>query len=89
MPSVSAFVKPVQPVKAYRATLRDEAGTLTKLNNEILFFADAGEIVSIEPEDCVWLCVLGEIGLSATQDLRDRLAGGAAWIATHRLMEVR
>jgi hypothetical protein len=73
--------------KVYRATLRDEAGTLAKIDGEILFFSDTGAIVSIEPDDCVWLCVLGEIGLSDTQALMDHLHGGAAWIATHRAQE--
>ena len=78
-----------KPLKVYRATLRDAPGSLTKLAGEILFFHDTGEIVSIEPEDCVWLCVLGESGLAETQALADRRHGGAAWIATHRLQEVR
>ena len=75
-------------VKAYRATLRDEAGTLTKLNGEILFFGDAGDIITIEPEDCVWLCVLGEIGLADCQRLMDELHGSYAKIATTRRQEV-
>jgi len=76
-----------KPLKAYRATLRDEPGSLTKLAGEILFFHDTGEIVSIEPEDCVWLCVLGECGLA--QALADRRHGGAAAIACCRAqMEV-
>jgi hypothetical protein len=75
-------------VKAYRATLRDEPGTLTKLHGEILFFHDTGEIVTVEPEDCVWLCVLGETALATVQALADARHGGAAWICTHRAQEV-
>jgi hypothetical protein len=75
-------------LKAYRATLRDEPGTVTKLDGELLFFHDSGEIVSLEPEDCMWLCVLGEVGLSAAQQLADRRHGGAAFICTHRAQEV-
>jgi hypothetical protein len=75
--------------KAYRATLRDEAGALTKIDGEILFFNDVtGAIVSIEPEDCVWLCVLGEIGLAECAKLADARRGGAARIACDRLQEV-
>ena len=78
-----------KPAKAFRATLRDEAGTLAKVDGEILFFNDVtGAILTIEPEDCVWLCVLGEIGLADTQQLMDRLHGGAARIACTRLQEV-
>ena len=76
--------------KAYRATLRDEAGSLTKIAGEILFFNDVtGAIVTIEPEDCVYLFILGEIGLSDTQALMDRLHGGYAAIATSRDEGVR
>jgi hypothetical protein len=77
-----------KPLKAYRATLRDEPGTLAKVDGEMLLFTDTGAIVSIEPEDCVWLCILGEIGLADTQALLDRMHGNAAWIATHRAQEV-
>jgi hypothetical protein len=75
--------------KAYRATLRDEAGTLAKIDGEILFFTDDGQLITIEPEDCVWLCVLGEVGLQEAQRLADARHFGAAWIATHRAMEVQ
>jgi hypothetical protein len=75
-------------IKAYRATLRDEPGTITKLKGELLFFHDTGEIVSLDPEDCMWLCVLGELGVSEAQALADARHGGAAWIASHRAQEV-
>ena len=65
--------------KAFRATLRDEAGALAKIDRELLFFNEVtGAIVTIEPEDCVWLCVLGEIGLAEAQRLADVRHGGAA-----------
>jgi hypothetical protein len=70
--------------KVFRATLRDEPGTLTKLDGEILFFHDTGEIISIEREDCVWLCVLGEVGLYETQAIMDQLRGGFAGVACGR-----
>jgi hypothetical protein len=73
-----------KPSKSYRATLRDEPGVLTKMDGDIQFFHDSGEIVSIEPLDCVWLCVLGEVGIGETQALLDRMHGGPAYIATHR-----
>lgn len=74
--------------KAYRATLRDEPGTVTKVAGELLFFHDTGAMVSLEPEDCMWVCILGEVGLSEAQRLADLRHGGTAWIATHRLQEV-
>jgi hypothetical protein len=77
------------PSKIFQATLRDEAGTLAKIDGEILFFNDeTGAIVAIEPEDCVWLCVLGEIGLADAQALADRRRGGYARIACDRRQEV-
>ena len=79
-----------KPLKIFRAILREEPGTLTKLAGELLFFHDeTGQITTIEPEDCVWLCVLGEIGLSEGQAVMDRLHGNAPKICTSRLMEVR
>ena len=87
---MAMMTAPTQKInKAFRATLRDEAGALTKIDGEILFFNDAsGAIVPIEPEDCVWLCVLGEIGLSGCQALMDQVHGGAAGVCTSRQMEV-
>jgi hypothetical protein len=75
--------------KVFRATLRDEAGLLTKVNNEILFFNDVtGEITPIEPEDCVWLCVLGNAGIADAQAVKDRARGGFAKISCARMQEV-
>ena len=87
MATVAATTRKIN--KAFRATLRDEAEALTKMAGEILFFSDVtGDIVTIEPEDCVWLCVLGEIGLADTQALMDRLHGGLVGVACGRQMEV-
>jgi hypothetical protein len=83
--SLTASALSRKPPKAFRATLRDEAGTLAKVDGAILFFNDVtGDILTIEPDDCVWLCVLGEIGLADTQQSMDRLHGGAAAIACSR-----
>jgi hypothetical protein len=75
--------------KVFRVTLRDEVGTLTKIDGALLFFNDCtGDIVPLEPEDCVWLCVLGEMGLSEGQALLDRWHGGPAKVACTRAQEV-
>jgi hypothetical protein len=74
--------------KAFYAHLYDEAGALTKVNDVIYFLADAGEITVIEPPDCTFLTVLGEIGVCDTQKMVDRLAGGFAAIACQRQMQV-
>jgi hypothetical protein len=89
MATVATSTTPRKAPKAFRATLRDESGALTTMDGAILFFSDAGEIITIEPEDSVWLCVLGEIGLSECQALADKRHGGFARIATSRLMEVQ
>jgi hypothetical protein len=75
--------------RAYRAILRDEPGTLAKVDGVITFYASGGQVIDIEPEDCVWLTVLGEVGLSETQQLRDTMHGRAPRIACDRQMEVR
>jgi len=46
------------------------------------------DVVPFEVEMAPFTCVLGECGLAATQAAMDKLHGGAAWIATHRLQEV-
>ena len=85
---MATVTQPQAPRKVFRATVYDQAGVLAKVDGQILFFTDAGAIIEVAPEDCVWLCVLGELGLSETQALMDRLSGGVAWIATHRAQEV-
>ena len=83
-------VPQTQPVrKVFRATVYDEPGVLAKVDGQITFFRDGdGAIIDFEPEMAPWTTILGEIGLADTQALLDRLHGGAAWIATHRLQEV-
>jgi hypothetical protein len=76
------------PRKVFRATLRDEAGVLAKVDGTITFFTDAGEVIEVEPEDCVWLCILGEMGISETQALMDKMSGGYAKVACSRAQEV-
>jgi hypothetical protein len=76
--------------KAFRAILRDEPGTVAKVDSgAIVFFADDGQVVDLEPEDCVWLCVLGEVGLSESQRLMDAMHGHAPRIACDRSQETR
>ena len=74
--------------KVFFAHLYDEAGTLARIDNALVFFSDAGEITTVEPADVNFLVVLGEVGLANARQIVDRLAGGYAKIATSRLMEV-
>ena len=77
------------PRKVFRATVYDQAGVLAKIDGQITFFRDADSaIIDFEPEMAPWTCILGEVGISETQKLMDRMHGGAAWLATHRQMEV-
>ncbi len=89
MATVAASTTAHKPARAYYAHLHDEAGALAKVDGTIYFMAsDTGALTAIEPEHCPFLTVLGEIGLCDTQAIMDKIHGGAAWIATHRQMEV-
>jgi len=88
MQSLAQTTTVAKPPKAFRATLYDEPGTLGKLNDIIYFFGDDGTITDYEPEMAPWVCILGEVGLSETQALMDRLHGGAVAIACQRAQEV-
>jgi hypothetical protein len=75
--------------KAFYAHFHAEAGYLTTFDGALLFLAHGSTTPHvIEPEDVCWLAVLGEVGTAVAQFVADSLAGGAAWIATHRLQEV-
>jgi hypothetical protein len=74
--------------KAFYAHLDDQAGVLAKVGKALVFFGDDGAITTVEPSMIHCLTVLGEVGLADAQALLDRLHGGAAWLATHRAMEV-
>ena len=76
--------------KAYYATLYNDElhGILGQVRGTIHFFVDDGRIIDYDPAMAPWLTVLGEVGLTETQALMDRLAGGAARIACDRLQEV-
>jgi hypothetical protein len=78
-----------QTQKAFYAHFHDEAGYLTKWEGDLLFLAHGSTTPHvIEPEDVCWLAVLGEVGTATAAFVATQLAGGAAWIATHRAQEV-
>jgi hypothetical protein len=74
--------------KSFFAHLYDATGVLAKVDGELVFFSDAGNIVTVEPGDINFLTVLGETGIAGTQQVMDRLHGGSAQIACSRLQEV-
>ena len=75
--------------KAFFAHLYDVSGVLSKVEGELVFFGDDDTITTVEPEDCMWLTILGEVGLSECAAALDKMHHGAAWIATHRGQEVQ
>ena len=71
MPTLREISPSRKPSRAYHAILDDANGALCKIDHEILFMNSAsGEIITIEPEHCTFLVVLGEIGLADTQQIR-------------------
>ena len=74
--------------KAFYAHLYEEAGILSRIDGALTFFADSGTITTVEPADCMWLTVLGEVGVAECQHLADVRHGGCAKIATTRRQEV-
>jgi hypothetical protein len=73
--------------KVFFANFYAEAGTLAKVDGELMFFSDAGDITTVEPADVNFLVVCGEVGTAEAAALADKRHGGRAWIATHRSQE--
>ena len=74
---------PSKPSKAFYAILNEVSGSLTQIDNEVLFFApETGAITAVT--SYAGLTVLGEIGLAETQKIMDKLHGGYAAIACSR-----
>jgi hypothetical protein len=91
MATVSSFVRPCKLApRAYRAHLYDAPGIVTTLDGAIVFVDDETEaLTTIEPDMCPWVMVLGDIGISDTQLLMDRLHGNAVGVCVSRQQEVR
>jgi hypothetical protein len=69
--------------------LYEDSGTLAKIDGRVMFFSDDGRMVDVECDQFNFITVLGEIGLSETQALLDKLHGGAVGIALTRQQEVQ
>jgi hypothetical protein len=74
--------------KVFYSVLFEDSGKLAKVDGELVFFGDNGDITTVEPSMINFLTVLGEVGVADTRQLMDRLHGGAAAIACSRLQEV-
>jgi hypothetical protein len=68
----------------YYAWLDDAHGTLAYVNGEYVFMADDGRLTILTPEHFPFVQCCGEVGLADTQQIRDRMRGGAAAIACTR-----
>jgi hypothetical protein len=85
MQTVAQTTRTSKPAKAFYAMLYDnEHGILGKIDGEILFFRDDGEIIAYEPEMAPWTTILGEVAASETALLLDTMRGGYAKIACTR-----
>jgi hypothetical protein len=71
--------------KSFFSNLYDAPGVLAKVDNALVFFADSGEITTVEPDMVNFLVVLGECGIAQTQEIMDKVVhGGYAVIACGR-----
>jgi hypothetical protein len=85
MPTVPPSIAVRKCPKAFNAILDDDAGVLTQLEGQLYFLAhDTEALIAIQPEHCNFLVVLGEVGLSATQQIMDTLHGSLTRIACSR-----
>jgi hypothetical protein len=75
-------------VKAFYCVLFDQHGILGKVNGVIYFFGADGAVIEYEPEMANFCTVLGRTDIADTQQVMDRIHGGAAKIATSRLQAV-
>jgi hypothetical protein len=53
--------------KSFFAHMYDAPGVLAKVDGALVFFSDAGNIVTVEPSDCNFLTVLGQTDVADTQ----------------------
>ena len=87
MQTVSEFVKPVKPLKAFYAHMFMDAGILTRVQGTLIFVRDEDcAIIEVEPGMVNFLTVLGETTLADAQHLEDLMNGGPAAIACSREM---
>jgi hypothetical protein len=77
--------------EAYNAIAYDQHVILTKdSTGRIVLLNDQYDVVAdYEIPMAPFVTILGEIGLSERQAIRDRMAGGYAMIACNRAMEVQ
>jgi hypothetical protein len=75
-------------IKARYATVYDEPCRIAKVNGALYVIFDDGRIEDFTIEMAPFVTVLGDCQTAELQAMWDRIAGGAAWIATHRAQGV-
>jgi hypothetical protein len=75
-------------VKAKFALVYDMPATIAKVNDVLYVIYDDGRIEDFTIEMAPFVTVLGDVQTAEVQAMYDRIAGGAARIATSRLMAV-
>lgn len=75
------------PSKAFRAMVYDTPVTLVKVDSVIYVVTD-DDVQPFEVEMAPWTTILGEIGLADTQQVLDRMSGGAVGVCLSRQQEV-
>ena len=75
---------PQPTIKAKYATVYDVPATIAKVRDILYVIYDDGQIEPFEVEMAPFTVVLGDVALSETQAMWDRVRGGAALIACAR-----
>ena len=78
---------PQPQVQAKYATVYDEPATIAKVH-DVLYVVYENRIEPFAVAMAPWTVLLGDCELADTQQLMDRINGGAAQIACDRLQEV-
>jgi hypothetical protein len=77
------------PIQAKFATVYDEPARIAKVNGALYVIYEDSRLEDFEVEMAPFTVVLGDVAVSETQAMWDRIAGGAVQIACSRQMEVR
>jgi hypothetical protein len=71
-------------IRAKYARVYDEPARIAKVNGALYVIYEDGRIADFEIEMAPWTTILGDVAISETQAMWDRVAGGAAAIACGR-----
>jgi len=89
MQTLLETLTPRKPFVVRSATFHDEAGyAILTPDREVLFVDHDATFYPLGDADAPALVLLGDVSLAERQNVLDPLAGGAAWICTHRAQEV-